>query len=718
MSAAYPFAAIVGADDLARALLLNAVHPAIGGVLVRGEKGTAKSTAVRGLAALLPCIDVVEGCAYACDPATPDPGCPAGPHEPTGGTPARRIPVPLVELPVGASEDRLAGSLDLERALVEGHRAFEPGLLAAAHRALLYVDEVNLLGDHLVDLLLDAAAMGVNIVEREGVSVRHPARFQLVGTMNPEEGELRPQLLDRFGITVEVRATRDPAERTEVVRRRLAYEADPDGFAAGWAQADAAIAARIERARRQLPFVTLPDTALRGIVAACAAAEVDGLRADIVTAKTASALAAWDDRAEVTLEDVRVAARLALTHRRRRTPFEEPGSGDDALEQAIDEALEGVAGQPPQEQRDSGPPADGPPPAPAEPPARPGAAGDPAPPGPAEAVEGPAEAAPAAPQPLGADPHRSAPSEAGEPSGSPTQGQPLGTAAPLTLPVGALFTPRLFTAVGGGGGVRGRRSPAEGRHGRHVADRRPLGRLTDVALGATLRAAAPEQRRRARTGVGLALRTEDLREKIREGREGNLVLFVVDASGSMAARQRMTAVKGAVLSLLVDAYQRRDRVGLIAFRGETAEVVLPPTGSVERAAHALEGLPTGGRTPLAAGLIRAAALLAAERVRDPRRRPLLVLLTDGRATAGTDPLAAAERAAAGIAAGGTSAVVVDTEDGRTRLGLAGRLARALGAPWVRLEELAAGSLAGVVRACTPQPATAHAAPSGRTAWTP
>ena len=279
----YPFSALVGAEDLKLALVLNAVHPPIGGVLVRGEKGTAKSTAARGLAALLPEVAVVPGCRFACDPGAPDPDCPDGPH--AHGGPGELRPARLVELPVGASEDRVAGALDLERALTEGRRAFEPGLLARAHRGLLYVDEVNLLGDHLVDLLLDAAAMGTNHVEREGVSVRHPARFQLVGTMNPEEGELRPQLLDRFGLTVEVRAPREHEARAEVVRRRLTYEADPGAFAERWAEADAEVAARIRAARKLVGQVALGDGALRAIVAACTAFEVDGLRADLVTAR-------------------------------------------------------------------------------------------------------------------------------------------------------------------------------------------------------------------------------------------------------------------------------------------------------------------------------------------------------------------------------------------------------------------------------------------------
>src|SRR5689334_8089727 len=246
----FPFSAVVGMEELRLGLVLNAVSPGIGGVLVRGEKGTAKSTMVRGLAAILPDVKVVAGCRFSCDPADPDPSCPDGPHEPGAASVTRTAR--LVELPVGASEDRLVGALDIERALTEGVKAFEPGLLAGAHRGVLYVDEVNLLHDHLVDLLLDAAAMGRSFVEREGVSVRHAARFLLVGTMNPEEGELRPQLLDRFGLTVEVAATREPTQRAEVVRRRLAYEADPAGFAAQWTEADAELAAHIAAARARL----------------------------------------------------------------------------------------------------------------------------------------------------------------------------------------------------------------------------------------------------------------------------------------------------------------------------------------------------------------------------------------------------------------------------------------------------------------------------------
>ncbi|MFJ4563385.1 putative cobaltochelatase [Streptomyces caelestis] len=658
MSTPFPFTAVVGQDDLRLALLLNAVSPAVGGVLVRGEKGTAKSTAVRALSALMPEVDVVPGCRFSCDPASPDPACPDGPHTP--GTAGQARPARMVELPVGASEDRLVGALDIERALSEGVKAFEPGLLAAAHRGILYVDEVNLLHDHLVDLLLDAAAMGASYVEREGVSVRHAARFLLVGTMNPEEGELRPQLLDRFGLTVEVAASREPEQRVEVVRRRLAYDDDPAGFAARWADEEADVRARIVAARELLPSVRLGDGALRQIAATCAAFEVDGMRADIVMARTATALAAWAGRTDVLAEDVRQAALLALPHRRRRNPFDAPGLDEDKL----DETLEEFSGD------------DDPEPDPDQGPDGPGGGG-----GQPEPDEGPRG------DDTGATP------EAGE-NGQP---QPSGAGEQSAARSAEPFRTKVLSVPGIGEGAAGRRSRARTEHGRTTGSRRPRGTLTKLHLAATVQAAAPHQRARGRSGPGLVVRRDDLRQATREGREGNLVLFVVDASGSMAARQRMSAVKGAVLSLLLDAYQRRDKVGLVTFRGSGADVALPPTSSVDAAAARLESLPTGGRTPLAAGLLRAHDVLRVERLRDAARRPLVVLVTDGRATGGPEPVALAGRAARLFAAEGVASVVVDCESGPVRLGLAGQLAGELGGTAVTLDELRADSIAGLVR---------------------
>lgn len=693
----YPFTAVVGMAELRLALLLNAVSPAVGGVLVRGEKGTAKSTAVRALAALLPDLAVVPGCRFSCDPAAPDAGCPDGPHDAARADGARAAR--MVELPVGASEDRLAGALDIERALAEGRKTFEPGLLAQAHRGVLYVDEVNLLHDHLVDLLLDAAAMGANHVEREGVSVRHAARFLLVGTMNPEEGELRPQLLDRFGLTVEVAASREPAERAEVVRRRLAYDADAAGFAARWAAEEEALRTRIAAARELLPAVVLGDAALRQITATCAAFEVDGMRADIVMARAATALAAWSGRTEVAAEDVRQAALLALPHRRRRNPFDAPGLDEEKLEDTLREHggtdegppdgdgggggahpgdADGQDAPPPQHPGDAAPqpsgdaaPRD---PAPQDPSRT---AGPPQPPGDAPAAtRAPAEDPGAGPRPPG-------PAEPGP------DAQPAAPAEP--------FRTRRLDVPGVGEGAAGRRSRARTAHGRTAGARRPRGALGALHLAATVRAAAPHQHTRGRRGPGLLVRRDDLREAVREGRESNLVLFAVDASGSMGARQRMGAVKGAVLSLLLDAYQRRDKVGLVTFRGGDAELALPPTSSVDAAAARLERLPTGGRTPLAAGLLRARETLRVERLRDPARRPLLVVVTDGRATGGPEPVARAGRAARLLAAEGVSSVVVDCESGPVRLGLAGELARELRGTAVSLGELRAEAVGGLVR---------------------
>ena len=642
--ARFPFTGVVEMADMRLALVLNAISPSIGGVLIRGEKGTAKSTAVRALAAVLPAVSAVAGCRFSCDPAHPDAECPdVAMH--TAGTVTRAAS--LVELPVGSTEDRLTGSLDVERALTQGVTVFQPGLLASAHRGILYVDEVNLLHDHLVDLLLDAAALGTNYVEREGVSVRHAARFLLVGTMNPEEGELRPQLLDRFGLTVEVSAPREAATRAEVVRRRLAYDADPEAFEARFAESEHELAAAIVAAQALLPDVKLGDDALEQIASVCAAFGVDGLRADIVTARAAIAHAAWQGRTEVTTDDVREAARLALPHRRRRNPFDAPGLDEQQLQDALDDAQGG--------------------PEPDDDPEPPGGGQD-------RDADADADAAQAPPQ---------------QPSGQAPNGASERVATP-----GATFRARRLEVPGLGAGAAGRRSRAITETGRTVAAQLPVGHVRHVHLTGTLTAAAVHQRSRGRTGPGLILHRDDLREAIREGREGNLVLFVVDASGSMAARARMGAVKGAVLSLLLDAYQRRDKVGMISFRGAAAQVLLPPTSSVEAAAARLTTLATGGRTPLEAGLLEAHAVLTRERMRDPQRRPLLVIVTDGRHTAGGDPARAAEL----LRQADVAAVVVDCESGPVRLGMAATLAEQLDGLHLRLGELEAGRLADSVRA--------------------
>jgi magnesium chelatase subunit D len=655
----YPFPAVLGGDpdspggldDMALALILCVVHPGIGGVLVRGEKGTAKSTLVRALTQILPPIDVVAGDRFSSDPAETSPLSPDGPFGPDASVETR--PVRLVELPVGATEDRVAGSIDLQQALSAGAVHFEPGLLARAHRGILYVDEVNLLHDHLVDLLLDAAAMGTVTVERDGISVSHSAKFVLVGTMNPEEGELRPQLLDRFGLTVEVAAPREPVQRAEVVRRRLLFDADPHAFRALYVDAEERLRIRIRQAQSNLPRVELTPAALLRIAEVCSAVGVDGMRADIVMARAAAAHAAWHGRAEPNVEDLRAAARLALPHRRRRNPFDSPGLGEDEL----DDLLPPETGDGPDPDTDPDGPDGG---------HDDGGSGDPPPSG-----NG------------GQSNHPSA----------PTDNDTVGAGDP--------YKTRLFTVPGVGDGHAGRRSRARTTTG-HRTGSSPLSSTgSAIHFVETVRTAAPHQAARGRSGGRLRFLPTDLRRAVREGRETNLVLFVVDTSGSMAARERMHQVKTAILSLLLDAYRRRDRVGVITFRDCAAEIALPPTGSVDIAARRLDDLPTGGRTPLAEGLMKAAEVVRRERLRDPGRRPLVVIVTDGRATAGPDAVERSRQAATYLADDGIGCIVVDCENGRMRMGLAAELARHLKADHVPLGHVHAQALADIVRGATP-----------------
>jgi magnesium chelatase subunit D len=640
----FPFSAVVGHDSIRTALLLCAVDPGIGGVLLRGQKGSAKTTLARGLATLLP------------------------------------GDAPFVELPVGASEDRLVGSIDLRAALTGGERRFAAGLLQAAHGGVLYVDEVNLLPDHLVDVLLDVAASGVNRVEREGVSHSHPSRFILVGSMNPEEGELRPQLLDRFGLSVDVMASTEPGQRAEAVQRRLAFDADPQGFLATWEDAEAALRDRLERARTARVG---PDLILR-VSRLCAESGAEGLRADLVICRAAAALAGWEGAAEASESEVRRVAELALGHRRRRSPFEAPGMAADELERLLDDAFSepepAESGEPEPRQpgeADAGQPgeADG------------GQAGPSSPPpgddeGPRRSKEGPEDESWGREQVVepGAQPNRVRPIEAGA-------------------------TPTGMTSVAQ---ASGRRTVTLGDRGRLVSDRvpepgRPLG---SIAVTATVAAAA------ARRGGGPATAVEesDLRVAVRQERAANLVVLAVDASGSMGAHGRMAAAKGAVLALLMDAYQRRDRVALVTFRGDAAAVALRPTGSTEVAQARLSDLPVGGRTPLASGIDT--ALGVARAATNGAYRPLLVLVSDGRATAGpggVDPVQASLVAAEAVRRQGVSAVVVDAEgvtpangfSAGTRLGLARSLAEAMGARYLTVDDLSAETITDVVRSALP-----------------
>ncbi len=658
----FPLAALVGQEQLKYALLLCAVNPGMGGVLIRGDKGSAKSTAARGLAGVMAPIGRVVGCLYNCAPGEPTSVCEVC----NGSQPmAATTPVPFINLPLGASEDRVLGSLDFERALKDGRKAFQPGLLASAHRGILYIDEVNLLPDHLVDVLLDAAAMGVNRVQRDGLAVQHPARIALVGTMNQEEGELRPQLLDRFGLMVEVHAPREPRVRTEIVRRRLAWEADPKGFATAWQPQQAALREQVLQAQALLPKVSIAEGLLELISELCCSQAVTSLRADLVMNKAARALAALHGRTTVEPDDLTQAAMLVLPHRRRARPFEQPGLDEGELQRVMQGAASARGADGEQGRDGSAREARG---------ARSGSA------------EGPDGSD-------GAGGGRDASDAGGGDAGGARDTGDAGDSEASQRVFSARAAPpppRIELKSGAvAAGVVGRRSVAaealRGRELRAVPNARP----TDLAVTATL------QHSLLRTGGvppggRLEVSAEDLHQKVRSGRQGSLILFVVDASGSMAALQRMEMVKGTVLALLRDAYERRDEVGVIAFRGTRAELLLSPTRSVDMAERQLRELPTGGRTPLAHALQIASDLLT-QYSGPSRLQPLLIVLSDGKANVPLDETGNAwEQAlqyAQSFSRKGVAALVLDTEVGFVRLGQAQGLADALNAPCLSLEEL-------------------------------
>ena len=654
-SPGYPLSAIVGQDDLIQALLVCAVNPIVGGVLVRGERGTAKSTAVRALAPML--------------------GGPVTGLEATGN-PA----VPLVELPLGATLDRLVGTLDLRAAMGGEHRV-EPGLLARAHGGVLYVDEVNLLGDHLVDALLDAAASGVVTVERDGVSVAQDARFLLVGTMNPEEGDLRPQLLDRFGLGVEIAGPRDPKQRAGIVARRMSFDEDPVGFAAEWAEHEAALAARIAEARSRLQHVFLPESELLRISTVCASLDLDGVRGDLVCAHAARAIAALEGATTVDAGHVSKAAHLALRHRMRRDPLAPPppGGRDQAIDDALDEARDAggdQSGDTPPADTDSTPPDTQPDIRGSEDDSGGGEPPEGSPPldGDAETERSPSDNPNPQPetewQPSSelAPPPRS-PRENAPSPGRPSRVRP--TAVPSRIAESALRLDR--TARRGPSSrpdlnlqVPPGRSPG-GRLA--VVDARPAREADPIAILPTILA---------------ALRGDDRPQTaITGGGRGALLCLIVDTSGSMAAQRRLARVKGALEAALRRAYARRDLVAVVAFSGDGAETLVAPGTPIEFAARAVHALPAGGRTPLAAGIAHGAALLedAARSNSLGGRARIAVLLTDGRAD---DRAGHARTALRRVVAAADRTVVVDLDDGRARLGRAADLAASAGADLTRL----------------------------------
>ena len=627
------------------ALILNAIVPTIGGVLIRGQKGTGKSTAVRALARLLPEHQVVEGCHFGCDPNNLEALCAdcrlrLAEH---GRLPAHARRMRVVELPINASEDRVVGTIDIEAALRSGSRRFEPGVLAEANRNILYVDEVNLLDDHLVDVLLDAAAMGVNVVEREGVSFAHPSRFILIGTMNPEEGELRPQLLDRFGLCVDVEGLQDPDQRVLIAERDAAFKRGDHEFLNEFAGADHNLSRALGEAIDAVSGVRVTHAQTRLISSICVEADVLGHRADVVIDHAVRALAAYRRHNTPSREDIYDAATLALAHRARQ-----PLRRDEDETSSPQRAEEQEGSKPAESETSETQPSDS---------------------------ESPAEAT--------ADESASA-SDSGEQSAGSDQGMTTGgssgsesspTAAEL-FNLRRLDLPRQRRIRKQGGKRSASQTPD--RRGRYVRAQ-PRAKVNDLAIDATVRAAAPMQKERGRKeGERLILERDDLRQKVRERKVGNLIVFVVDASASMDAEQRMAATKGAILSLLQDAYVRRDRVAVVIFKNRSAEVVMRPTSSVSLARRRLEKLSVGGTTPLTHGLMAGYKVVKTELLRDPTIRPLLVLISDGRGNISMfkeEPLVEAQKVAALIESEKIDCLVIDSARDYSHLPSVQHLAR-------------------------------------------
>ncbi len=627
----FPFSAIVGQERLKLALILNAVNPRIGGVLIRGEKGTAKSTTVRAFASLLP----FEGRAG------------------------------MVTLPLNATEDRVAGGIDFNLAVKDGVRALQPGLLARAHKGILYVDEVNLLDDHIVDIILDAAVSGENRIEREGISFCHPCDFILVGTMNPEEGELRPQLLDRFGLCVEVVSEKDLEKRILLMQRRESYDADSTGFSAQYQAESAALSERIARAEKCLKDIEFSDDLRNFVAGLCSESNVAGHRADLVIEQAARALAAFHGKTGVGVSEVKQVAGFALIHRKR-----DPAPPPPPRDHPPDNADKPEKHKENREQKD----------------------------------------------------HRHEPEKRTEPdkgqnkdresavpeseSGNERHDQGTANVLEKIFEVGETFRVRKFTSpkdrIFRRGSGRRSRSRTDARQGRYVKSRFARG-TSDIAFDATLRAAAPFQIQRKNPGrLAVVLEDQDIREKIREKRIGNFLLFVVDASASMGARGRMIASKGALMSLLMDAYQKRDKVAMVTFRNKEAFVNLPPTSSVELAARLLEKMPVGGKTPLSSGLVRGFELLRNHLLREPGARPMAIIITDGRgnvALGNKKPFQEALELADRIALEDRIRfIVVDSESqGAVSFGLAEKLAARLNAEYFKIKDLKVNHLVDIAK---------------------
>ena len=637
LHAIYPFTAVVGLEQVKRAILIALVNPHAGGLLIGGRKGTAKTTLVRAAQELL-------------------------------------TPRKIIELPLNVTEDMLFGSIDIEYAVSKGERRFLPGILGKANDNVLYIDEANLLRQELLTAVLDANTAGFNHVERDGISFTHQVNYTVIGTMNPEEGILPGHILDRFGMYVDVQGEAEIANRVEIIKRALAYGKDIAEFRKQYAESVAELRELVNVSRETLKQVEVTEAMMQLAAQMCAQAFCAGHRAEIYLLEAARAIAALEKRTYILPKDMQEAAVYVLAHR-MRTPPEAQEMEQDKQENEEQEQNEE---QQSDEQDD--------------------------------APEQPDELPPPPQLPDDEDDGSNEDSdENNEQDEKQEQEQNSNQLAPeeQIADIDRSFRiPKLVLDMGKNTTLRrgsGKRSATKTdlKQGRYVRAELPKAKVEDLAFDATIRAAAPYQRMREANGCALNIQKEDLRQKVREKRIGNTFLFAVDASGSMGARERMRAVKGAIFYMLQDAYQKRDRVGMLAFRRQKAEVLLPITRSVDLAQKCLAEMPTGGKTPLADGLATALLTLARLNKKDSELEPILVLVTDGRANAvekdGGDPVTAAIKMAEKIRKAKITSVVIDTENDFIKLGVAKKVAQTMGASYYSLNQLSKEQILRIVR---------------------
>ena len=593
----FPFSAVLGQERIKMALILNMINPYIGGVLISGEKGTAKTTLVRGVSNVIDYMNVVE-------------------------------------LPLNITDDRLIGSIDIKKAIVNGEKTFEEGILYKAHNQILYVDEVNLLSEHIVNILLEVLSTGTNIVEREGISYRHPSRFILIGSMNPEEGILRPQLLDKFGLYVEAKGEIDLNNRIEIIKRYIEYENNPSEFLLKWKEENEKIGSLIDKGRTIIKNIKIKDEDYYFAVDLCKNGNCSGNRAEIILIETAKAIAAFNQREYITENDIKIAATYVLPHRIRESitfeELEEPLDKDILEDNAYNEDYESI------------------------------------------------------------DSHDlNRPKEDIETDTKEDDiKENIEDIVPYNNEISINMDFRKTTSNQGSG--KRTKVKANSSKGRYVRCKIPRGKVKDIAFDATFRIAACNQKNRNKSGLAVCIKPQDIREKVRERHTGATILFAVDASGSMGAKRRMGAVKGAVLSLLRDAYQKRDSIGIVAFRKDKAEILLNITRSVDLAEKYLRKLPTGGKTPLAAGLYTSYQVLKADKIKNPDSLQYLVVISDGKANVslGTEnPLDDAFNLGMKIRNEGIKTMIIDTEKNYIEYGFAKELAEKMDSEYIKINQI-------------------------------